>query len=292
MMTLEEKRKAFKEKLLHAEHMPVLCGAFDGITARAAQAVGFDGCYMGGQAAAASMLGVPDIGLTTEAEQIGHARALASCVDMPFIIDADTGYGNQINVRRTIRDLEQAGIFGAHFEDQVTPKRCGAMSGVALEKLETAVEKIRTCVQFRKDPNFLIIGRTDAGSVYGKEEALKRANAMADAGADMVFFGHVIESLDEVSYFCKGSHVPVMFCLMEHSREVCFSLKELEACGVGCTIWPNGLLMRWFRAATELMRKFKGTGDPKTFYDELMPIKECNEMLGIQDWNPPGMFSV
>lgn len=289
-MTIEEKRAAFKHNMLYEDGMRVLCGAFDGITARLVQKVGFDGCYMGGQAAAASMLGVPDVGLVTEFEQVAHASALAACVDLPFVMDADTGYGNELNVRRTIGDLERAGIYGAHFEDQVTPKRCGAMGGVALEPLETAVRKIETCVRYRQDPNFLVIGRTDAGSVYGVTEAIKRGNAMADAGADMIFYGHVIETLEELRRVCEETKAPVMFCLMEHSREVCFTLDEIRACGVKAVIWPNGLLMRWFQAAEDLMRQFKETGDPKTFYDQLMPVEECNEVLGIRDWNPPGMF--
>lgn len=289
-MDIQEKRRVFKEKLLHGSDMAVLCGAFDGITARLVQEVGFDGCYMGGQAAAASMLGVPDVGLTTEFEQINHARSLASCVDLPFLIDADTGYGNELNVRRTMMDLEQAGIYGAHFEDQVTPKRCGAMNGVALESLETAVRKIETCVRYRQDPSFLVIGRTDAGSVLGIDEAIKRGNAMAQAGADMIFYGHVIETKEELKKVCDETKAPVLFCLMEHSREVCFSLKEIKDCGARAVIWPNGLLMRWFKAARDLMVQFKETGDPKIFYDQLMPVEECNRILGIQDWNPPGMF--
>lgn len=284
-MSIQEKRANFKKKMLEAGTMPVLCGAFDGITARLVQKIGFDGCYMGGQAAAASMLGVPDIGITTEFEQVNHAKALASCVDMPFVVDADTGYGNEINVKRTINDLEKAGLYGAHFEDQVTPKRCGAMRGVALESLETAISKIETCVKYREDPNFIVIGRTDAGSVLSVEEAIKRANAMSKAGADMVFYGHVIKTLDELKKVCDESHAPVLFCLMEHSKDVCFSLKEIKNAGVKAVIWPNGLLMRWFKAAEELMIKFKNTGDPKTFYDELTPVEECNKILGMEEWD-------
>lgn len=283
-MNLYEKRKIFKDKVLYTKEMTVLCGAFDGITAKLVERVGFDGCYMGGQAAAASMLGVPDIGLTTEYEQVNHARALAACINIPFIMDADTGYGNRINIRRTISDIEDAGIYGAHFEDQVTPKRCGAMNGVEVESLETAVKKIETAVKYRKDENFLIIGRTDSASIYGIDEAIRRANAMAEVGADMVFYGHVIKSLDELKKVCDESKAPVMFCLMEHSYDVCFSLDDCKKCGVKMVIWPNGLLMRWFKAAEELMIKFKYSGDPKTFYDELMPIEECNKILGLDKW--------
>ena len=195
-MTINEKRAAFKEKVMKGDKMITLVGAFDGITARLVEKVGFDGAYMGGQAAASSMLGVPDIGLVTATEQIKHAHDLASCIDMPFVIDADTGYGNELNARKTLRDLEDAGIYGAHFEDQVTPKRCGGMSGVQVVGMDEYLRKLDTVIKYRRDPNFLIIGRTDAGSCLGLDEAIRRGNAMADHGADLVFYGHVLNNLD------------------------------------------------------------------------------------------------
>lgn len=285
-MNIYEKRAAFKKKVLEGDEMVTLVGAFDGITARLVQHVGFDGAYMGGQAAASSMLGVPDIGLVTASEQIKHAHDLASCIDMPFVIDADTGYGNEINCRRTIRELEDAGIYGAHFEDQVTPKRCGGMSGVQVISIEDYLKKLEMILKYRRDPNFLVIGRTDAASVYGLDEAIRRANMMADAGADMVFYGHVLKNLDEIKRVCAETKVPVMYCLMEFNRDVCFTLDELREAGVKLVIWPNGLWMRWWKAAHELMLKFKETGDAKTFFDDLYTPAECNELLGIRDWNP------
>ncbi len=266
--------------------MLTLVGAFDGITARLVQHVGFDGAYMGGQAAASSMLGVPDIGLVTATEQVKHAHDLASCIDMPFLMDADTGYGNEVNARRTIHDLEDAGIYGAHFEDQVTPKRCGGMSGVQVISMEEYLKKLEMILKYRRDPNFMVIGRTDAASVYGLDEAIRRGNMMADAGADMVFYGHVLKNLDEIKRVCDETKVPVMYCLMEFSRDVCFTLDELKAAGVRICIWPNGLWMRWWKAAHDLMVQFKETGDPKTFFDDLYTPAECNELLGIKEWNP------
>lgn len=288
-LTAAEKRAAFKEKFLHGDMM-VLCGAFDGITARLVQEVGFDGAYMGGQATAATLLGVPDIGLVTADEQVKHASDLASCIELPFLMDADTGYGNALNVRRTIRMLEDAGVCGAHFEDQVTPKRCGGMAGVQLESEEVFLDKIRILVEYRRDPNFLIIARTDAGSVYGLDEAIRRMNLAADAGADAAFYGHILKNIDEIRRVCRETKIPVVYCLMEFSRDVCFSLDELREAGVRAVVWPNGLLMRWFKAAKDLMIQFKESGDPKSFYDELMPVDDFNEILGIRDWNPSGMF--
>lgn len=289
-MTISEKRSAFHKKVLEDSGMTVLCGAFDGITARLVQHIGFDGCYMGGQAAAASMLGVPDIGLVTASEQIKHAYDLCSCVDLPYVMDADTGYGNALNVRKTLAGIEAAGMCAAHFEDQVTPKRCGGMGGVEIEPMEVVISKMETLVKYRKDPNFIIIGRTDAGSCRGLDEAIKRGQAMAKAGADMIFYGHILNSLDEVKRVVDETGAPVMYCVMEFRPEVCFTLEELKSIGVNTVIWPNGLLMRWFQAAYDLMVQYKQTGDAKTFFDQLMPIEKCNEILGIKEWNPPRMF--
>lgn len=289
-MTIQEKRAAFKKMVMEGERMPVLVGVFDGITARLAEVLGYDGCIMGGQAVAASTMGVPDIGLVTESEQMNRAYQLAQCVDLPFIADADTGYGNVLNVRRTLADLENFGIYGAHFEDQVTPKRCGAMGGVQVEPVEVGIQKIETLVKYRKDPNFLIIARTDAGEVYDLDEAIRRSKLYYEAGADMVFYGGILQSLDEIRKFVDETCAPVFFVLMECSRQVCFNIKDIAAAGVRMTSWPNGLLMRWFKAAHDLMKNFKETGDTLSHYDQLIPIEECNKLMKIQDWNPPGMF--
>ena len=268
-MNIYEKRAAFKKKVFESKDMITLVGAFDGITARLVQHVGFDGAYMGGQAVASSLLGVPDIGLVTATEQVKRAHDLASCIDMPFVMDADTGYGNELNARKTIHDLEDAGVYGAHFEDQVTPKRCGGMKGVQIVSAEEYIRKLETVLKYRRDPNFLVIGRTDAGSAIGLDEAIRRGNMMADAGADMVFYGHVLKNLDEIKRVCDETKIPVMYCLMEFSRDVCFTLDELQDAGVRVTIWPNGLWMRWWKAAHDLMVQFKETRDPKTFFDDL-----------------------
>lgn len=289
-MNITKKRAEFKNKIFSNSSMITLCGTFDGITAKLVQHIGFDGCYMGGQATAASMIGVPDIGLVTADEQIKHARDLAACVNLPFIIDSDTGYGNELNARRTLDGLERAGLYGAHFEDQVTPKRCGGMAGVQLEQINVFIKKLETLIKYRQDPNFLIIARTDAGSVLGLDEAIRRGNLMADAGADMVFYGHILNNLDEIKRVCDETKVPVMYCLMEFRRDVCFKISDLKEAGVKVVIWPNGLLMRWFKAAYDLMTQFKEHGDCGAFYNELMQIDKCNEILGIKEWNPPGMF--
>lgn len=288
-MTVAEKRKAFKDMIFNGDHMPLLCGAYDGITARLAEILGFDGCIMGGQAVAAVLAGVPDIGLITATEQIAHAHRVSQCIDIPMLADADTGYGNVLNVRRTLRDLEDAGLCGAHWEDQVTPKRCGAMGGIQVESAEVHVQKIETLVKYRRDPNFLIIGRTDAGAVYGLDEAIRRAKLYYEAGADIVMYGGIFEELDDLKRFVDGTGAPVLHVLMETCEKACFKVSEVEAAGVSVCVWPNGQLMRQFKAMYDFMKHFKETGDTHLHWNELIPIDQCNKMLDIMDWNPPGM---
>ncbi len=197
------------------------------------------------------------------------------------------------NKKKFMNDLELAGICGAHFEDQVTPKRCGGMHGVQVESAEVFAKKIETAVKYRKDPNFLVIARSDAVEVTGVDDAIRRMNLAAAAGADMGFLFSakgVCDNLDDIKRVVDGVKIPILYCLMEFCPEVCFTLDELKSVGLRAVCWPNGLLMRWCRAATDLVEEFKKTGNCGTFYNKLMPISECNELLGISDWNPPGMF--
>src|SRR5579884_2750249 len=185
-------------ELLAGPDLLVVPGAYDGLSARLIVQAGFPIVYMTGFGTAASVLGQPDVGLLTMSEMVARASALASVVgDLPLIADADTGYGNPLNVRRTIREYERAGVAGLHIEDQVWPKKCGHMEGKQVIPMEEMVQKVRAAVEARQDPDFVIIARTDAGAVLGFEEALRRARAYREAGADMLFI-EAPRSLEEL----------------------------------------------------------------------------------------------
>src|SRR5690348_12868493 len=175
-------------ELLAGPGVVVAPGAYDGLSARLIVQAGFSVVYMTGFGTAASVLGQPDVGLLTMSEMVSRASALASVTgDVPLIADADTGYGNPINVRRTIREYERAGVAGLHIEDQVWPKKCGHMEGKQVIPMEEMVQKVRAAVDARKDPDFLIIARTDANAVTSLEDALRRGQAYREAGADVIF---------------------------------------------------------------------------------------------------------
>ena len=179
-------RPRLRELLARPEPL-VAPGAYDALSARLVEQAGFDVVYMTGFGTTASLAGRPDVGLLTGTEMVDNARRIAAAVDVPVIADADTGYGNAINVVRTVQAYEQAGVAGIHLEDQVMPKKCGHMSGKAVIPADEMAGKIRAAVEARRDPDFLLIARTDAAAVEGLAAAIDRGRAYADAGADVLF---------------------------------------------------------------------------------------------------------
>ena len=188
-------------ELLTGDAMLLAPFVYDGFTARIAEEAGFDAVYMSGFATSMSM-GLPDVGLLTQTEMTRNAAVVASAARVPVIADADTGYGNAINVRRTIREYERAGAAGVHIEDQVAPKKCGFFEGKQVIGIAEAARKIRAAVEARSDPDFVVIGRTDALAVNGWDDAERRCRAFADAGADLVFVDGV-RSRDDLREFAR-----------------------------------------------------------------------------------------
>lgn len=188
-------------ELLAGDAMLLAPFVYDGFTARIAEDAGFDAVYMSGFATSMSM-GLPDVGLLTQTEMTRNAAVIASAARVPVIADADTGYGNAINVRRTIREYERAGAAGVHIEDQVAPKKCGFFEGKQVIGIAEAAQKIRAAVEARSDPDFVVIGRTDALAVNGWDDAERRCRAFADAGADLVFVDGV-RSRDDLREFAR-----------------------------------------------------------------------------------------
>src|SRR5262245_47425503 len=189
--------------LLRSGSPLVVPGAYDALSAKLVEAAGFDCVYMTGYGTSASLLGLPDIGLVSQAEMVDNARRMAGAVTVPLISDADTGYGNALNVARTVGEFERAGVAAIHREDQLAPKRCGHMSGKEVVPLGEMVEKVHAAVAVRSDPDFVLIARTDARSVEGLDRALERAAAYRQAGADVLFI-EAPESESEVAAIAEA----------------------------------------------------------------------------------------
>ena len=197
-------------ELLSGERMLLAPFTYDGFTARIAQEAGFDAVYMSGFATSMSR-GLPDVGLLTQTEMVQNAASIASVVDVPVVADADTGYGNAINVHRTIREYERAGVAGVHVEDQVAPKKCGFFEGKQVIDMDEAAAKIRAAVEARSDDDFVVIARTDALAVNGWDDVERRCRAFADVGADLVFVDGIRTSDDLQQFARRLGDLPRMY---------------------------------------------------------------------------------
>jgi 2-methylisocitrate lyase-like PEP mutase family enzyme len=222
--------------LLRQDGILVAPGAYDCITARLIEQAGFSAVYMTGAGTAAA-LGYPDYGLVTMSEMVENAGRIAAAVNVPVIADADTGYGNELNVVRTVREYEQRGVAGIHLEDQGFPKKCGHLENKTIVPLGDYIAKIRAAAEARRNRDFLIIARTDARAVLGFEEAIRRANASLDAGADMVFV-EAPESLEEVAALPRSVHGPCMLNMVWRGKTPDVALDEAQAMGYKLAILP------------------------------------------------------
>ena len=238
-----------------------LPGCFNAMSGRVLEAAGFEAIYMSGYGTSLSLTGLPDVGLTTMTEMVGNARYIASAVRIPVVADSDTGFGNAINVIRTVREYIGAGVAGIHMEDQVSPKRCGHVAGRLVIPLEEAVGKIRAAVDARNavDPDFVLIARTDARGASGGslEDAIRRANAYLGAGADLAFIEGPT-SAEEVQRVCREVKGPVFYNMTGVSPR--FTLQEMRKLGIAVCISPNPMLRSALEAMHDLAQQLKADG--------------------------------
>ncbi len=237
--TPAQKRRAFRDGLASGtiQRFP---GAFTPLTAPLIQEKGFEGVYISGAVMAAE-LGLPDIGLTTLSEVVERGGQIARMTDLPALIDGDTGFGEPMNVARTVQLLEDAGLAGVHFEDQVNPKRCGHLDGKDVVDEQTAVKRIRAAVAARRDPDFLIMARTDMRGVSGLTAATERAKALVDAGADAIF-AEAMADLGEFEAMRAAVDVPILANMTEFGKSDLFTVQQLQDVGVNMVIFPVSLL--------------------------------------------------
>jgi len=234
-----EKRAAFRARLATGELLR-LPGAFNPLSAKLIEEKGFEGVYVSGAVISAD-LGLPDIGLTTLTEVATRAGQIARVTDLPALVDADTGFGEPMNVARTVQIIEDAGLAGLHLEDQVNPKRCGHLDGKAVVDSATAVKRIRAAVQARRDPNFLIMARTDIRGIEGMDAAVTRAKELVDAGADAIF-PEAMASLEEFAAIRAAVDVPILANMTEFGKSELFTTQQLADVGVNIVIFPVSLL--------------------------------------------------
>ena len=235
------KRATALRKQLSAPGMLIAPGAYDGITAKLIEQAGFPLVYMTGAGTSAS-LGYPDYGLVTMSEMVANAEIITRAISIPLISDADTGYGNELNVTRTVREFESRDVAGIHIEDQVSPKRCGHLDNKEIEGLDKYLSKIRAAVAARANPDFLIIARTDSRASLGFDEAIRRGNAALEAGADMIFI-EAPQTMEEVRAIPKKIQGPCLLNVVQGGKTPVVHLNDAEEMGYKIAILP-GLLLR------------------------------------------------
>ncbi len=243
-------QKAKLKQLIASGHFVVAPGVFDMISARVADTMGFDALYMTGYGVTASYLGLPDAGLATYTDMLNRAATIAGGTDTPLIADADTGYGGLLNVRHTVRGYEAAGVQAIQLEDQEIPKKCGHTPGRRVVPMEDLVLKVKVAVDARRSDDTLIIARTDSRTGLGLDEAIRRAQAYVDAGADIAFVESP-ESVDEFAQVGRAIAAPKLANMVPGGRSPELSVEQLKAMGFALAIWP-GL---GFSVAAEAMRR-------------------------------------
>jgi len=257
-------------------------GVFDMVSLRLADSFGFEALYMTGYGTVASHMGLPDAGLATYSDMVGRVTAMAGMARSPLIADGDTGYGGLLNMRHTVRGYEAAGAAAIQLEDQEFPKKCGHTPGRRVIPMEDMVRKIRVAVEARQSSDFLIIARTDARTSLGLSEALRRAEAYAKAGADLLFVESP-ESEEEMRTIGRSFDLPLVANMVERGRTPVLSREDLAALGYKLAIFPVTALLASVQAMTQVYQQFKDTGSSAGGTVPLYDFGALTQLMGFED---------
>lgn len=267
-------------KLVEAEEILILPGAYDALSAKLAQAAGFQAVYLTGYGQSASKLGEPDVGLMCMSEMAERTRDIAMAVDIPVACDADTGFGGPVNVIRTVREYERAGAAAIQLEDQTMPKKCGHMLGRQVVPAEEMAEKIRAAAAARGDPDFLIIARTDARTEHGIDEAIRRGRLYEEAGADIIFI-ESLETVDEMKRVNRKIRKPTIANMVEGGRTPFLPARELQEIGYSAVIFPITTLYAAAKAVYDVLADLRENGTSAGSADRMLCFREFNELIGL-----------
>jgi len=270
-------------ELLARDGLAMAGGAHDALSARIVEQTGFPLCVVTG-AGVSVCRGFPDVGLLGLEENVRNARYIAEAVDIPVIVDADNGYGNAINVRRTVREFEAAGVAGIHIEDQTWPKRCGHMFGKSVIPKDEMAQKIRAAREARRDPDFVVIARCDALMVNGLEDTLERGEAYLEAGADMLFF-EMRESMDEIRAMAERfrGRIPLHFNHSPSGMVPRLHVSEIEALGFKTAAFYVHALMAACRTMREVLETILATGNAEAVWERMVPFDQFWEIVGLAE---------
>jgi carboxyvinyl-carboxyphosphonate phosphorylmutase len=276
------KATAKLRQLLREPGIIVAPGAYDCLTAKLVERQGFPAIYMTGAGTALTRLGKPDLGFATLSEMVANAAVMAATVAMPLIADADTGYGGALNVYRTVREYERAGVAALHLEDQVFPKRCGHLDGKQVISCEEMVIKLRAAVEARIDEDFVLIARTDALAVTGLDDTLRRCHAYAEAGADVLFV-EAIRTRDEIERVVHEVSVPLLYNFVEHGKSPLLPVAELQRLGFKMVIFPGSIMLAVSPLVQEILGAIKQHGTTAALLGRMTNVVEIFETMGLSE---------
>ncbi|WP_435181038.1 isocitrate lyase/PEP mutase family protein [Halorussus sp. AFM4] len=273
----------FRESV-ESDEILVAPGAFDAMSAKVVEQAGADVVYMSGSSVSTSVHGYPDVGLTTLTEMTDRARRMATAVDVPVFADADTGYGNPINVRRTVEEYEAAGVAGIHLEDQTFPKRCGHFEGKDVIPTDEMVAKLRAAVDARENGDFVLVARTDARAVEGFDAAVERSRAYLEAGADVIFF-EAPESVAELEEAAERIDAPLLANMTEGGKTPMLTADELEDLGFDIALFPTTGFKAALKALQDVYAEIVEKGTQQEIMDEVVTWEGRDEVTGLDEIN-------
>jgi 2-methylisocitrate lyase-like PEP mutase family enzyme len=271
------------KQLFKRDRLLVAPGCFDGLSARLVEEAGFEAAYLSGGAVARSM-GIPDIGLVTMSEVIDRAAQVVAAVKIPIIADADTGYGNAVNLVRSVREFERTGVAAIHIEDQITPKRCGHLDGKEVIPLAEMEKKLQAALASRSDPDFSIIARTDARGVHGFDDAIRRGRAFAELGVDAVFV-EAPQSEAELEEIPRAlPNVPLLVNVFKGGKTPMLPVERLQQMGYRIAIYPSETQRAAIHAMRQALGLLKREGTTEKMDDALTTFKERDKVVGLDEW--------
>lgn len=277
-------KKSIRDRIANDDDIIILPGVYDALTAKIAEDVGFEAAFQTGYGTSASLLGMPDFGFLNAGETLENARRIINCVNIPILVDIDTGYGNPLNVWKIVKDLERIGAKGIFLEDQVWPKRCGHMTGKAVIPKEEYIIKLQAAVDAREDNEFIIVARTDSLAQFGIEEAIERGKEYRKIGADVVFI-EAPKTIDQMELIAKEIKAPLLANMIEEGVTPNLTANQLRKMGYKMVVFPLSALYSSTFAIKQTLQTLKKTGTTKELKNKMITFQEFNDLVDLPTYN-------
>jgi methylisocitrate lyase len=282
---MHNKRKiSIKERLADANDIIILPGVYDALTAKIAEDVGFETAFQTGYGTSASLLGMPDFGFLNAGETLENAKRIINSVNIPILVDIDTGYGNPLNVWKIVKDLERIGAKGIFLEDQVWPKRCGHMTGKTVISKEEYILKLHAAIDAREDNEFIIVARTDSLAQFGIEEAIERGKEYKRIGADVIFI-EAPKTIDQMELIAKEIKAPLLANMIEEGITPNLTAEQLRKMGFKMVVFPLSALYSATFAIKQTLETLKKTGTTKELKNKMITFQEFNDLVNLSAYS-------